>query len=67
VFRALALLAGRAKYSSGSSEYLRAVFLDTQRLSPTTPVILRETTEETRWGDKTLTKGTGIVIFTPFL
>jgi hypothetical protein len=32
VFRTLALLAGRAEYCSDSSQYLRALFLDTQRL-----------------------------------
>ncbi|WP_410613667.1 cytochrome P450 [Amycolatopsis sp. lyj-109] len=42
--------------------YLRACVLDAVRLWPTTPMILRETTEETSWGPA----GTTILIFTPF-
>jgi len=42
--------------------YLRACVLDAVRLWPTTPMILRETTEETTWGPA----GTTVLIFTPF-
>ncbi|MFB9684299.1 cytochrome P450 [Amycolatopsis plumensis] len=42
--------------------YLRACVLDAVRLWPTTPMILRETTEETSWGPA----GTTVLIFTPF-
>lgn len=42
--------------------YLRACVLDAVRLWPTTPMLLRETTEETTWGPA----GTTVLIFTPF-
>ncbi|WP_206795504.1 cytochrome P450 [Amycolatopsis sp. MtRt-6] len=42
--------------------YLRACVLDAVRLWPTTPMILRETTDETSWGPA----GTTVLIFTPF-
>ncbi|KDN19636.1 cytochrome P450 [Amycolatopsis rifamycinica] len=42
--------------------YLRACVLESVRLWPTTPMILRETTEETSWGPA----GTTVLIFTPF-
>ncbi|MFJ9787778.1 cytochrome P450 [Amycolatopsis sp. NPDC101161] len=42
--------------------YLRACVLEAVRLWPTTPMILRETTEETAWGPA----GTTVVVFTPF-
>lgn len=45
---------------------LRAVVLESLRLWPTTPLILRETTEETQWRNGTLDKGTSILIFAPF-
>ncbi|MFC4377732.1 cytochrome P450 [Nocardia halotolerans] len=47
--------------------YLRACLLDTVRLWPTTPAILRESTDETRWGTATLPAGTEFLIYTPFL
>ena len=48
-------------------EYLRACVLDTTRLWPTTPVILRDSVEETTWSDgaggtSTIPAGTGFVI-----
>jgi cytochrome P450 len=42
--------------------YLRACVLESVRLWPTTPMLLRETTEETSWGPA----GTTVLIFTPF-
>jgi cytochrome P450 len=42
--------------------YLRACVLESVRLWPTTPMLLRETTEETAWGPA----GTTVLIFTPF-
>jgi cytochrome P450 len=72
-YRTLALLAShpaeqeRARTDIGDTEpaqlsYLRACLLDAVRLWPTTPMILRETTEETSWGPA----GTTVLIFTPF-
>ncbi len=72
-YRTLALLAShpaeqeRARTDIGDTEpaqlsYLRACVLESVRLWPTTPMILRETTEETSWGPA----GTTVLIFTPF-
>lgn len=46
---------------------LRASLLETLRLWPTTPVILRETTEDVAWSDSKLPAGTHVIIYTPFL
>lgn len=46
--------------------FARAIFLDTIRLWPTTPAILRELTEHAPIGDATIAKGTSVIIFTPF-
>ncbi|MFS8099050.1 cytochrome P450 [Lentzea alba] len=40
--------------------------LESARLWPTTPVILRESTEPTRWHGTWLPAGTSFVVFTPF-
>jgi cytochrome P450 len=40
--------------------------LESARLWPTTPVILRESTRATRWHGTWLPKGTEFVVFTPF-
>ncbi|WP_211234888.1 cytochrome P450 [Glycomyces arizonensis] len=45
--------------------YLRACVLESLRLWPTTPLLLRESTTETRWGPETLPEGTSFVIYTP--
>jgi cytochrome P450 len=46
--------------------FLRACVLDSLRLWPTTPFLLRETTAETSWEAGVMPKGTGILIFAPF-
>ncbi|XKH57370.1 cytochrome P450 [Citricoccus nitrophenolicus] len=46
--------------------YLRATVLESLRLWPTTPLILRDTTAETRWRNGILPAGTALVIFAPF-
>lgn len=46
--------------------YLRSVMLESLRLWPTTPLILRDTTEETSWRTGTLPAGASVVIFAPF-
>ncbi|WP_329047826.1 cytochrome P450 [Amycolatopsis sp. NBC_01488] len=75
-FRALALLAAhpaaldrvRTELSDVDPaephqlSYLRACVLESVRLWPTTPMLLRETTEETEWGPA----GTTLLVFTPF-
>lgn len=44
----------------------RAAVLESLRLWPTTPLILRDTTEETAWRNGTLPAGAGVVVFAPF-
>ncbi|TVT05963.1 cytochrome P450 [Amycolatopsis bartoniae] len=70
-FRALALLATHPHArqlaieeapSTPDLPYLRASILDTVRLWPTTPAILRDTTKEVEG----LPEGTGILVYTPF-
>jgi cytochrome P450 len=46
--------------------YLRACVLESLRLWPTTPLILRETTAETAWGSGTIPADTTLIIFAPF-
>jgi cytochrome P450 len=65
VFRALALLSANG---GGRSETdLRACVLETLRLWPTTPLILRDTTAPTDWDGRTLPAGTALLIVTPYL
>lgn len=73
-FRTLALLAthpaqrqqARQDIASGDRlGYLRACVLDTVRLWPTTPAILRDTTKELDWNGHRVPSGTGLLVFTP--
>ena len=45
---------------------LRASVLDTLRLYPTTPAILRETTADTTWANGRLPADTGVLVYAPF-
>lgn len=79
-FRTLALLASHPTHeakaraeieASGGAglhpmPYLRACVLESLRLWPTTPLVLRETTEETTWETGVMPAGTAVVIFAPF-
>jgi cytochrome P450 len=78
-FRSLALLAAhpehadrvrdeiRADQTNGQHlPLLRATVLESLRLWPTTPLVLRDTTRETQWETGTMPPGTGIVIYAPF-
>jgi cytochrome P450 len=60
--RARAELAGADLTEPRQLEYLRACVLESVRLWPTTPALLRETVEDTAWGRA----GTTVLIFTPF-
>lgn len=47
--------------------YLRGCALESVRLWPTTPLILRESTAETSWAGGTLPAGTVFALYTPYL
>jgi cytochrome P450 len=79
-FRSLALLASQPQHADRVREeirshqgaerqempYLRAVVLESLRLWPTTPLLLRESTTATAWENGVMPAHTSIVIFTPF-
>lgn len=78
--RALGLLAthadmmdrARSETRSGSAvdmpqrPFLRAAVLESLRLWPTTPMVLRQTTRETQWENGIMPEQTGILIFAPY-
>jgi cytochrome P450 len=45
--------------------YLRSAVLESVRLWPTTPTILRDTTEDTQWRNGRIAKGAGLMIVVP--
>ncbi|WP_189537775.1 cytochrome P450 [Streptomyces roseolilacinus] len=45
--------------------YTRACVLESVRLWPTTPFLLREAVRDTEWGGGTLPAGTGFLVYTP--
>lgn len=47
--------------------YLRAAIVETIRLYPTTPMVLRQTTRDTEWEEGVLAAGAGVLIYSPFL
>ncbi len=79
-YRALALIAGHRDHADRYLEELAAVdlrephqlaglrasVLESLRLWPTTPIILRETTTETTWSTGTMPAGTALSIFAPY-
>lgn len=74
-FRALALIvthpgaehAARAEIEAGGDlPYVRACVLESVRLWPTTPAILRDTTRPTTWAGGHLPAGASVMIFAPF-
>jgi cytochrome P450 len=79
-FRTLALLACHRQFADRAREealkdrvpedtrqsFIRRCVLESLRLWPTTPAILREATEDVQWDDRLICKGTGIIVFTPF-
>jgi len=60
--RALALLAGRQP----EPDHLRASVLESVRLWPTTPMILRESTERTELHGEVYAAGTTFLVFAPY-
>lgn len=79
-FRALALLASHRAAAAQAREeirteggsalpnltFLRACVLESLRLWPTTPAVLRQSTADTAWDEGVMPAGTGILIFAPF-
>jgi len=79
-FRALALLAAHPEQAARARAelrshpgierqylpFLRSTVLESLRLWPTTPAILRQSTRATQWDGGTMPEGTGILLFTPF-
>lgn len=79
-FRTLALLASHTEQAGHARDelsgrdlstpqdlpYLRACVLESSRLWPTTPSILRDTTTTTVWDSGTLPAGTALMVFAPF-
>ena len=61
-FRAHALIAAD-EIDTTDANALRATVLESVRLWPTTPAILRDTTTDTEWSNGTLKAGTGVVVF----
>jgi cytochrome P450 len=73
-FRALALLASHPDQqvlahqdTAAERPFLRACVHEALRLWPTTPMILRDTTQEVTLGGVRLSAGTAVGIFAPFL
>jgi cytochrome P450 len=79
-FRALALLSAHPAAADRAREeihhagdaaapalpYLRACLLESVRLWPTTPMILRQTTRATTWASGDLPKNAGVLIYVPY-
>jgi cytochrome P450 len=77
-YRALALLATHPDHARHVREetlnrgnaaelpHLRATVLESLRLWPTTPLVLRESAIETEWETGVIAAGTAFVIFTPY-
>jgi cytochrome P450 len=69
LFRTLSLLDGHRSYRQrvlDDLQLLRASVLESLRLWPTTPAILRDATATTAWSSGTLPKGSAIIIFAPY-
>ncbi|MFC1457963.1 cytochrome P450 [Microvirga arabica] len=79
-FRALALIASQSDAGRRASEevsaagetghrqmpFVRACILESLRLWPTTPAILRETTEDVQWPGGIMRKHTHVLIYAPY-
>jgi cytochrome P450 len=78
-FRTLALLATHPEHLARAQEevlqdaterqhlpYLRACVLESLRLWPTTPMILRQSTREVKWPDGDMPARCGVLVFAPY-
>lgn len=64
--RAHAEIRERASQPQPDYPYLQACVLESLRLWPTTPMVLRQTTQETAWEQGTMPAKTGVMIYAPF-
>jgi cytochrome P450 len=64
--RVLAEIAAARGQGAPALEVVRACVLESLRLWPTTPAILRETTRRVQWGHGNLEAGTQVLIYAPF-
>lgn len=64
--RARQEIAGRTKPGRNPLPFLRASVLESLRLWPTSPLILRETTADTFWEQGVVPANTGLILFAPF-
>ncbi len=64
--QALAEVQGAGLADAPELPLLRASMLESLRLWPTTPAVLRDATADTEWENGTLRSGAGLVIFAPF-
>jgi cytochrome P450 len=62
----LALHPDSAARARRDRAFLRASILETLRLWPTTPAVLRQTVRETDWDGRALPPGSGLLIHLPF-
>ncbi|MEV7604002.1 cytochrome P450 [Paenarthrobacter sp. NPDC089322] len=78
-FRALAVLSthpdeqrkARLEIAGDTSDgkhlpYLRSCVLESLRLWPTTPMILRQSTQQVQWPDGVMPPGCGVLVFAPY-
>lgn len=79
-YRALGLLGSHPEHAAAARQelsdrdlrrpqdlpYLRACVLESLRLWPTTPAVLRETTRATQWEDGPVPENTSVLIYAPF-
>jgi cytochrome P450 len=77
-FRSLALLAAHPEHHLHARDevgrqdeaptlpFLRQCVLESLRLWPTTPLILRQTSVETRWETGVMPAGTSVIVFAPY-
>ncbi|WP_461187860.1 cytochrome P450 [Arthrobacter sp. Z4-13] len=78
-FKTLALLATHPEHAATARDevqrdetqrqhlpFLRACVLESLRLWPTTPVILRQSTREVQWPDGDMATGCGVMIYVPY-
>lgn len=77
-FRTLALLTAHPQHEAAARNevarraeqpdlpFLRRCVLDSLRLWPTTPLLLRQTSAATRWTSGAMPANTGVLIFTPY-